>query len=64
MVVCQLISGTFNCRRKVRIIVANQMAHAINWERFDAELADCYSEEMGRPGKATRLMVGLQSLVM
>ena len=39
-----------------------QMAHAIDWDRFDAELAGCYSEEMGRPGKATRLMVGLHYL--
>ena len=39
-----------------------QMAHALDWGRFDAELADCYSEEMGRPGIATRLMVGLHYL--
>ena len=39
-----------------------QLAHAIDWKRFDAELADCYSEDMGRPAKATRLMVGLHFL--
>jgi len=39
-----------------------QLAHAIDWERFDRALADCYSQDMGRPGKATRLMVGLHYL--
>ena len=39
-----------------------QLAHAIDWNRFDGELADCYSEDMGRPAKATRLMVGLHFL--
>lgn len=39
-----------------------QLAHAIDWDRFDTVLADCYSDEMGRPGKATRLMVGLHYL--
>jgi transposase, IS5 family len=39
-----------------------QLADAINWNRFDAELTDCYSEEMGRPGIAIRLMVGLHYL--
>jgi IS5 family transposase len=39
-----------------------QLANAISWDRFDAELADCYSEDMGRPGTAIRLMVGLHYL--
>ncbi len=39
-----------------------QLAHAIDWDRFDTVLADCYSDEMGRPGTATRLMVGLHYL--
>ncbi len=39
-----------------------QLANAINWDLFDAELTDCYSEEMGRPGIAIRLMVGLHYL--
>lgn len=39
-----------------------QVARVLDWGRFDTELADCYSEEMGRPGIATRLMVGLHYL--
>ena len=38
------------------------LANAINWDRFDTALADCYSEDMGRPGIAIRLMVGLHYL--
>jgi len=39
-----------------------QLADCIDWPRFDAALADCYSEDMGRPGIAIRLMVGLHYL--
>ena len=38
------------------------LANAIDWPDFDAHLADCYSEDMGRPGNAIRLMVGLHYL--
>jgi len=31
-----------------------QLAPAISWDRFDTEFADCYSEDMGRPGTAIR----------
>ena len=39
-----------------------QLANAINWDRFDTAFADCYSDDMGRPGNAIRLMVGLHYL--
>ena len=39
-----------------------QLANAINWNRFNTALTDCYSEDMGRPGIAIRLMVGLHYL--
>ncbi len=39
-----------------------QLADAIDWERFDIAFADFYSEELGAPAKATRLMVGLHYL--
>lgn len=39
-----------------------QLAQKIDWRRFEAAFANCYSEDMGAPGKATRLMVGLQFL--
>jgi transposase, IS5 family len=35
------------------------LAESIDWERFDREFGLLYSEKMGRPGLATRLMVGL-----
>ena len=38
------------------------LADKIDWPRFDAAFADSYSEEMGAPGLAIRLMVGLQYL--
>ncbi len=38
------------------------LADAIDWPGFDAQFADCYSDDMGRPGNATRLMVGLHYL--
>jgi IS5 family transposase len=39
-----------------------RLADQIDWPRFDAAFADCYSNDMGAPAKATRLMVGLQYL--
>ena len=39
-----------------------QLADKIDWPRFDAAFADCYCPELGAPGKAIRLMVGLQYL--
>lgn len=39
-----------------------QLARKIDWSRFDAAFADSYSEDMGAPAKAIRLMVGLQYL--
>lgn len=39
-----------------------RLADKIDWPRFDAALADSYCEELGAPGKALRLMVGLQYL--
>ena len=39
-----------------------QLADAVDWNHFDLELAGCYSEKMGRPGNAIRLMVGLHYL--
>jgi IS5 family transposase len=39
-----------------------QLGRKIDWSRFDVAFADCYSEDMGAPAKATRLMVGLQYL--
>lgn len=35
-----------------------QLADRIDWERIDAQLADCFSSE-GRPGTEVRLMIGL-----
>jgi IS5 family transposase len=39
-----------------------QLAGKIDWSRFDVVLADSYSEDMGAPAKAIRLMVGLHYL--
>jgi transposase, IS5 family len=39
-----------------------QLADKIDWPRFDAAFADSYSEDLGAPAKAIRLMVGLQYL--
>jgi IS5 family transposase len=38
------------------------LADKTDWPRFDAAFADSYSEDLGAPGKAIRLMVGLQYL--
>ena len=39
-------------------VLANQM----DWDRFDAALAECYCEEIGAPAKSIRLLVGLHYL--
>jgi IS5 family transposase len=39
-----------------------QLAEAIDWSRFEAELGPLYAEATGRPGLPTRLMVGLHYL--
>lgn len=39
-----------------------KLARKIDWSRFDAAFAGSYSEDMGAPAKATRLMVGLHYL--
>lgn len=39
-----------------------QLADQIDWPGFDAAFADSYSEDLGAPAKAIRLMVGLQYL--
>ena len=39
-----------------------QLARKIDWPRFDAAFAGSYSQDMGAPAKATRLMVGIQYL--
>ena len=39
-----------------------QLADRIDWSRFDVAFADSYSQDMGAPAKAVRLMVGLQYL--
>ena len=39
-----------------------RLADVIDWPGFEVEFADCYSEDMGRPGNAIRLMVGLHYL--
>lgn len=36
-----------------------QLADRIDWPRFEAAFADSYSPDLGAPGKAIRLMVGL-----
>jgi len=35
-----------------------KLANSIDWQRMETELSSCYSSDMGRPGNATRLMVG------
>jgi IS5 family transposase len=39
-----------------------QLAEAIDWTRFEADLGALYTETVGRPGLPTRLMVGLHYL--
>jgi IS5 family transposase len=39
-----------------------KLALSIDWQSIEKELACCYSSDMGRPGNATRLMVGLHYL--
>ena len=38
------------------------LANKIDWNRFEAALADCYSPDQGAPAKAVRLLVGLHYL--
>ena len=38
------------------------LADTIDWPSFDAQFAGCYSDDMGRPGNAIRLMIGLHYL--
>lgn len=38
------------------------LANQIDWDRFEAALAGCYSEDTGAPAKPTRLLVGLHYL--
>jgi len=38
------------------------VAGQIDWARFDAVLADCYSADQGAPANAVRLLVGLHYL--
>lgn len=39
-----------------------RLAQQIDWSYFEREFGSCYSEEMGRPGAPTRLLVGLHYL--
>ena len=39
-----------------------QLADSIDWDSLDKQLTECYHKDMGRPGNATRLMVGLHYL--
>ena len=39
-----------------------QLANTIDGQRIEQALFPCYSPDMGRPGNATRLMVGLHYL--
>jgi IS5 family transposase len=39
-----------------------KLASGIDWQAIEKELSGCYSVDMGRPGNATRLMVGLHYL--
>jgi IS5 family transposase len=39
-----------------------QLAEAIDWESFEADLGALYTETVGRPGLPTRMMVGLHYL--
>lgn len=39
-----------------------QLARKMDWDRFEVGFASCYTQDMGAPAKATRLMVGLQYL--
>jgi IS5 family transposase len=38
------------------------LAAKIDWQRFETAFVDCYSDDMGAPAKAIRLMVGLHYL--
>lgn len=61
------ISQSFLFTSKLQQILNDQhplykLASSIDWQTIDKQLACCYSEDMGRPANATRLMVGLHYL--
>jgi len=61
------ISQAFLFTSKLQQILNDQhplykLASSIDWLAIDKQLACCYSEDMGRPANATRLMVGLHYL--
>ncbi|MCE5341930.1 MAG: IS5 family transposase [Planctomycetaceae bacterium] len=61
------ISQAFLFTSKLQQILNDQhplykLASSIDWQTIDKQLACCYSEDMGRPANATRLMVGLHYL--
>lgn len=35
------------------------LANRIDWQSFDTKIAACYTQDLGRPGLTTRMMVGL-----
>jgi IS5 family transposase len=39
-----------------------QLAEAVDWTQFEADLGALYTEAVGRPGLPTRQMVGLHYL--
>ncbi len=39
-----------------------KLADSIDWDSLDKQLSESYHKDMGRPGNATRLMVGLHYL--
>jgi IS5 family transposase len=63
----QKVSQSFLFTSKLQQILNDQhplyqLASSIDWQAIDKQLACCYSEDMGRPANATRLMVGLHYL--
>jgi transposase, IS5 family len=63
----QKISQAFLFTSKLQQILNDQhplykLAGRIDWQTIDKQLVCCYSEDMGRPANATRLMVGLHYL--
>ena len=57
----ELFQAHFDQRRNpARELVP--LARKIDWGRFEAGFASCYTPDMGVPAKATRLRVGLQYL--
>ena len=61
------LSQSFLFTSKLQQILNDQhplykLASSIDWQVIEKQLACCYSEDMGRPANATRLMVGLHYL--